>query len=211
MVKPEFEEHMTTSHEVATKTAIHLLPPAEVARALQAGEVRNFIDVRTPAEFAAVHASGARLVPFDQLDPAQLMATRQSPDEPIHLICQSGGRQAKAAQLLVEAGCANVVCVEGGTDAWIKAGMPVIRGGGKVISLERQVRIVAGAIVLIGVILGFAVHRAFFGFAGLVGAGLVFAGITDTCGMGMLLARMPWNRRDGSAGGGGCSTSTKTN
>lgn len=83
--------------------------------------------------------------------------------------------------------------VEGGTLAWEGAGLPVVRGR-RVISLERQVRIAAGALVVAGVLLGWLVHPAFLGLSAFVGAGLVFAGVTDTCGMGLLLARMPWNR-----------------
>ena len=83
--------------------------------------------------------------------------------------------------------------VDGGTKAWAEAGLPVVRGQ-KAISLERQVRIVAGSLVLIGIVLGFLVHQSLFGLAAFAGAGLLFAGITDTCGMGLLLARMPWNQ-----------------
>ena len=83
--------------------------------------------------------------------------------------------------------------VEGGTKACEGIGLPFVRGQ-KAISLERQVRITAGSIVLVGVILGFLVHPAFFGLSGFIGAGLVFAGITDTCGMGMMLSKMPWNQ-----------------
>jgi hypothetical protein len=86
-----------------------------------------------------------------------------------------------------------VVNVEGGTQAWDQAGLPVIRGE-KTISLERQVRIAAGLLVVSGTALGAFVHPYFLGLAAFVGAGLVFAGITDTCGMGMILARMPWNQ-----------------
>ena len=85
--------------------------------------------------------------------------------------------------------------VEGGTLAWIEANLPVTRSAVKVISLERQVRIVAGSLVLIGVLLGWFVHPDFFGLSAFVGAGLVFAGITDFCGMGLLLAKLPWNTR----------------
>jgi hypothetical protein len=84
------------------------------------------------------------------------------------------------------------VNVEGGTRAWVACGLPVTRGK-KAVSLERQVRITAGALVLLGVGLGF-VHPAFFGIAAFVGGGLLFSGLTDTCGMGLLLAQMPWNR-----------------
>ena len=78
-------------------------------------------------------------------------------------------------------------------DAWTAAGLPVVRGKATM-SLERQVRIAAGLLVLVGVTLGFTVHPYWFGLSGFVGAGLAFAGITDTCMMGMMLAKLPWNR-----------------
>jgi rhodanese-related sulfurtransferase len=85
------------------------------------------------------------------------------------------------------------VSVDGGTQAWEAAGLPIVRGQ-KTISLERQVRIAAGSLVVLGAVLGYFVHPYFIGLSAFVGAGLVFAGVTDTCGMGMLLARMPWNK-----------------
>jgi len=150
------------------------------------------LDVRTPVEFAEVHATQARNIPLDELKPASLTLPK---DKPVYLLCRSGQRAAKAASRLAEAGFAEPVVVEGGTLAWLDAGLPATRGQAKVISLERQVRIAAGSLVLIGVLLGWFVHRGFFGLAGFVGAGLVFAGVTDFCGMGLLLARMPWNKR----------------
>ena len=95
----------------------------------------------------------------------------------------------------------NVVNVEGGTLACVDAGLPVVRGK-KAMSIERQVRVAAGALVLLGVLLGGLVHPALYGLTALIGAGLVFSGITDTCGMGMLLARMPWNQVKDAATGG---------
>ncbi len=86
-----------------------------------------------------------------------------------------------------------MVNVEGGTQAWDQAGLPVVRGQ-QAMSLERQVRIAAGSLVVLGSALGAFVSPYWIGLAAFVGAGLVFAGITDTCGMGMLLARMPWNK-----------------
>ena len=86
-----------------------------------------------------------------------------------------------------------MVNVDGGTNAWVEAGLPVERGK-QTISLERQVRIAAGLLVLTGAALAFFVHPYLIGLSAFVGAGLVFAGVTDTCGMGLLLARMPWNR-----------------
>ena len=84
--------------------------------------------------------------------------------------------------------------MEGGTLAWEQAGYPVVRGR-KTMSLERQVRIAAGGIAFVGAVLALSVDAWFAGIPAFIGAGLVFAGVTDTCGMGMVLARMPWNRR----------------
>jgi rhodanese-related sulfurtransferase len=165
------------------------LAPAEVEAKHRAGEPIALVDVRTPIEFAAVHAANAIHVPLDSFDPAKLPCSAGS--TPV-LLCKSGGRATKAANRLVEAGI-DCIVVEGGTDAWVAAGLPVVRER-SVISLERQVRIAAGSLVLIGAVLALLVHPYFIGLSAFVGAGLVFAGVTNTCGMGLLLARMPWNR-----------------
>ena len=167
------------------------ISPQDLARRIDRGEVREIIDVRTPAEFREVHATVARNVPLDTLTAEQMPAS--SAEQPLYLVCKAGGRSAKACQKLSDAGIVNVVSVEGGTQAWEAAGLPVVRGK-EVMSLERQVRIAAGSLVLVGAALGYFVHPYFIGLSAFVGAGLVFAGITDTCGMGMLLARMPWNK-----------------
>ena len=159
------------------------------------GKTIDLIDVRTPAEFQEVHLEIARNVPLDQLDPAALMHARDgSAGEPLYMICRSGSRSQQACKEFSRAGFPSVVYVEGGTAACIDAGLPVVRGK-KVVSLERQVRIAAGSLVLLGAALGWLVHPAFVGLSAFIGAGLVFSGVTDTCGMGMFLARMPWNRR----------------
>jgi rhodanese-related sulfurtransferase len=179
-----------------TTTTIPTVSPPDVAALCSQGKPIDLIDVRTPAEFATLHAQGARLVPLDRLDPRAIAGSRAaSADEPIYIICKSGGRAAKACEMFQAAGIPNVLSVEGGTDAWQRAGLPVVRGQGKVISLERQVRIVAGLLVLFGVVLGWLVHPVLFGLAAFVGAGLTFAGITDWCGMGLMIARAPWNQR----------------
>lgn len=149
------------------------------------------IDVRTPVEFAEVHVPQARSVPLDELIPGSLQLAK---DQPIYLLCRSGQRATKAAEKFAKEGFMQPIIIAGGTLAWIDANLPVTRGTAKIICLERQVRIAAGALVLIGVLLGWFVHRGFFGLSGFVGAGLVFAGITDFCGMGLLLAKMPWNK-----------------
>jgi rhodanese-related sulfurtransferase len=174
--------------------SVATISPTDLAQRHAAGETIDLIDVRTPVEFRDVHLDFARNIPLDQLDPHSIMQARNgSSDKPLYLICQAGGRSQKACEAFQQAGHHNVVSVAGGTQACVQAGLPVVRGK-KAISLERQVRIAAGSLVVTGVTLGFLVHPGFFGLSGFVGAGLVFAGITDTCGMGMLLARMPWNQ-----------------
>ena len=165
----------------------------ELAEVYKSGPI-ELIDVRTPVEFRELHATHARNVPLDRLGPATVMQARSgSRDEPLYVICRSGSRGRQACEKFLAAGFPNVINVEGGTLAWAECGLPVVRGK-KAISLERQVRIAAGSLVLLGVLLGWLVHPVFLGLSAFVGAGLVFAGVTDTCGMGLLLARMPWNQ-----------------
>jgi rhodanese-related sulfurtransferase len=169
------------------------ISPQQLHDRVQAGQSVELVDVRTPVEFREVHVSFARNVPLDQLSAAQIAAGRNGSADPLYVICRSGSRGKQACEKLSAAGYTNVVNVEGGTQAWDAAGLPVIRGE-KAISLERQVRIAAGSLVVLGSALGAFVSPYWIGLAAFVGAGLVFAGVTDTCGMGMLLARMPWNQ-----------------
>jgi rhodanese-related sulfurtransferase len=168
--------------------------PRKFAELCDQGQKVELIDVRTPAEFREVHVETARNIPLDRLDPSALMHCRNgSADAPLYILCRSGGRGRQACEKFLKAGFANVVNIEGGTLACIEAGLPVVRGK-RAISLERQVRIAAGMLVLLGSGLAWFVHPDFIGLSAFFGAGLVFAGITDACGMGMLLARMPWNQ-----------------
>ena len=167
------------------------ISPIELQNLLAAQPGLPLLDVRTPVEFAEVHVPQARNVPLDELQPGALQISK---DQPVYLLCRSGQRATKAAEKLAQAGFQPIV-ITGGTLAWIDANLPVTRGQSKVMSLERQVRIAAGSLVLVGVGLGWFVHRGFFGLAAFVGAGLVFAGVTDFCGMGLLLAKLPWNRK----------------
>jgi rhodanese-related sulfurtransferase len=177
---------------------IQTISPQAVGLEMRDGKQVCLIDVRSPAEFDSVHARGARLIPLDRITPAEIAAVRSGQTGPIYLICHAGSRSTKACEKLSETGIGQLFSVEGGTAAWEAAGLPVDRGPGRVISLERQVRIAAGSLVLIAVALTLAVHWAFIFLAAFVGAGLVFAGITDFCGMGLLLAKMPWNNRTAS-------------
>lgn len=172
--------------------------PEEGVRRVSPEEVYHqknvlLVDVRTGAEFEEVHVEGAVLQPLHDIDVETIKERAKGKDACI-LICRSGKRASQAAETLRNRGLPAIQVLEGGITAWESAGLPLKRGA-KVISLERQVRIAAGALVFTGAALGYFVNPAWIALAGLVGAGLVFAGITDTCGMGLLLARMPWNDR----------------
>jgi rhodanese-related sulfurtransferase len=174
------------------------ISPTALADLRRKGEKVTLIDVRTPAEFGEVHVDFAHNIPLDRLDSKEFASIANG--GPVYFVCKSGTRSQKACEKLLAAGVKDVVSVEGGTAACEAAGVPVVRGK-KVMSLERQVRVAAGSLVAIG-----AALAAFgpvapvnwqaigAGLAGFVGCGLVFAGITDTCGMAMLIAKMPWNQ-----------------
>lgn len=166
----------------------------------------ELLDVRTPAEFETVHAVGARLQPLDRLDPKAIMASRNGQaNQPLYLICKGGVRSAKAAQAFQAAGYGNVISVAGGTDAWVKAGLPINCGSRKTLPLDRQIQLTAGMICLIGVILGTFVNPWWYLACAMVGFGLSMAGLTGFCPMAIVMARMPWNRA--SAGASCCCSS----
>ncbi len=178
-------------HEPRTRS----ITPRELFEIEQSGTPVELIDVRTPAEFREVHAGIARLEPLDALKPQAVMASRKLPGTPLYVICRSGARSEKACRAFAEAGFGDlVVNVDGGTLGWVQAGLPVERSA-PTMSLERQMRIVIGTGVVLGFVLGLTVNSWFHALSGFFGAGLIFAGITDLCPLGMVVARMPWNQR----------------
>lgn len=153
------------------------------------------LDVRTPVEWAEVSLRGAVLqVSLNDLEMgrADLAAKVKDKIRPLYVICRTDNRSRMACEHLTQAGLAPVY-VEGGMQSLERLGADVVRG--EVVSIERQVRIAAGSLVLLGTLLGAIVAPAFYLLSAFVGAGLVFAGVTNTCGMGLLLARAPWNKR----------------
>lgn len=158
------------------------------------GDKVVLLDVRTPVEYAEAHIAGSLAVPLHELDPKRVAG--QLPEgRQCCVVCRSGNRATQAMEKLRAAGIEDVVVLDGGVQAWEAAGLPLNRGR-KGMSLERQVRIAAGALVVAGVVLALLVHPAFIALSAFVGCGLIFAGLTDWCGMGLLLARMPWNNRN---------------
>ena len=157
------------------------------------------IDVRSPAEYRQGHVAGALLYPLDQWQAPQLLEQLRSQgwdeQQPLYLICQAGQRAVKAAGKLGQTST-TLVIVEGGTQACIDSGFTLEReaGHGNTLSLQRQVLITAGSLILLGLALYAWVTPLGLLLSGFVGAGLVFAGVSNTCGLALLLARMPWNR-----------------
>ena len=168
-----------------------LLHPADVARLRAENPKTRLLDVRTPGEFDSQHIGGAYNVPLDTL--GEHGAEIRSVTDPVVLVCRSGQRARKAEEALRATGMANLHVLDGGMTAWIAAGQPV-REGKRRMALERQVRIAAGALAATGGILAVFVNPLFAVLPALVGSGLVFSGITDTCAMGTVLALLPHNR-----------------
>ncbi|KPI10273.1 Protein of unknown function DUF2892 [Actinobacteria bacterium OV450] len=155
------------------------------------------VDVRTPGEFATGHLPDARNVPLDRLARSVPELREAAERRPLLVVCASGGRSERAVTELAVHGIA-ASGLAGGTRAWVAAGHRLVHPAGPVRAvwaMERQVRFTAGAIVLLGLLLGVFVHPAFPLLSGAIGAGLVFSAVTDTCGLAVLLGRLPFNRR----------------
>ncbi|MEU4079112.1 sulfurtransferase [Streptomyces venezuelae] len=170
---------------------IHGLTPAALHRLVQEGKAPRLLDVRTPAEFRTSHIPGSSNVPLDTLREhrAELVAHL---DEDVVLVCRSGQRAAQAGRALTGTGLPNLRVLQGGIVAWEATGAPVNRGPERW-DMERQVRLVAGSIVLTTGLVGVFVPGAhLIGTA--VGAGLTYAALSNSCAMGVLLSRLPYNR-----------------
>jgi rhodanese-related sulfurtransferase len=177
---------------MSTKSFEAVVSPAELVEMLASEPRTRLLDVRTPGEYEAVHIRGAYNVPLDQLG-EHGEEIRANVTDPVVLICQSGARARKAEEALNQCSMTNLHVLDGGVNGWVAAGEPVERGA-KRMSLERQVRIVAGVMAAAGGVLALAVSPLFAVIPAFVGSGLVFAGVTDTCGMGLALSRLPYNR-----------------
>ncbi len=174
-----------------------VVPATEAHHLATENPLIRFLDVRTPGEFESEHIRGAYNVPLDTLG-KHAGELSSSLSDPVMLVCQSGQRARQADAMLRQAGMANLHVLEGGVNAWLAAGLPTVRGT-KRMSLERQVRIVAGGLAAVGGVLALVVNPWFAALPAFIGSGLVFSGVTDTCTMAMLLAKLPHNRPGGRA------------
>ncbi|MDE1153613.1 MAG: rhodanese-like domain-containing protein [Micavibrio sp.] len=153
------------------------------------------IDVRTGVEHTGVSLQQPHHhIPLGDLDAVKfLRENKVGADQAVYMLCRSGKRATQAAEAFIAAGHENVHVIEGGIIACEASGIAVRKG--EVISLERQVRIAAGSLVTLGVVLGVFVSPWLYALSAFVGCGLVFAGVTDSCGMAFVLAKAPWNKQ----------------
>lgn len=161
----------------------------ELSELCRSGQKPEIIDVRSETEFAAAHIAGAKCIPLQQL-PVRYADLGEGD---LVMVCE-GGTRAGLAQQSLRQHRGRVFVLDGGMRAWREAGLPVIASLSTYWSLERQVRLGAGMMILIGIALALIFGNAWILIPAFVGAGLAFAGATDICMMGRLLARMPWNK-----------------
>ena len=183
--------------------------PGVLRERMMAGIPLELIDVRTPPEFSAGHVRGARNLPLDELDAAEVCRGRSCDAPPLYVLCQFGSRASRAIAKLEAAGVKGCVLVEGGTQAWIDAGFPVDRGTSRVLPLMRQVQIVVGLVTALGSLLALTVNPWFALIPLAMGSGLLFAGLTGICGLALVLARMPWNRSSTPSTASCCATPSR--
>jgi rhodanese-related sulfurtransferase len=177
----------TDTPTTTTSTTIH---PSELRQLRQEDPNIRILDVRTGAEFESVHIPGSFNVPLDTL--AEHVRRVADLDRPVILVCQSGGRATTAQEKLNTAGKTNLRVLEGGMGSWLTSGGEVVKGDEKW-ALERQVRGVAGSMVLASILASLKFPKARF-LAGGVGFGLLFSAVTNTCAMGVVLGKLPYNR-----------------
>ena len=176
-----------------TNTAIDTINAVELRQLIDDDPAIRLVDVRTGAEFESLHVPGSFNIPLDTLDAhAKDLADA---DHPVVLVCRSGARATQGCAKLNDAGTHRLHLLDGGIDAWRTAGGDVVRGERSVWALDRQVRLVAGSLSLIGIVLSIFVPRAKW-LAGTVAGGLTFSAVSDTCAMGNALARLRYNRTD---------------
>ena len=169
---------------------LHKLSPQQARERMEGGQA-VLVDIREPDEFARSHIMGAQSQPLSTWEKAHLSV---DPDADVIFTCRSGTRTAGACDRLAARVSGDAFVLDGGLDAWAKAGLPVATNADAPMEIMRQVQIAAGSLVLIGVLLGFLVTPAWFALAAFVGAGLTFAGVSGFCGMARLLMLAPWNR-----------------
>lgn len=202
--KPFNIDNIVRVNQKGEAAALEMIVPRDASALVQKNPRVKLLDVRSVLEFSQVHIKDSINVPIDMLS-AKMNDLSQSGQSYI-VLCRTGNRSPMAADMLLQSGIHGVKVMLGGMTRWQKERLPVIKGEGG-ISLERQVRLIAGTLVLTGIILSWFVHWAFIIVPVFVSCGLIFAGLTDNCLMGMLLMKLPYNKKlyKTKLGGGTCA------
>lgn len=183
---------------------LEMISPRDAAELIKNGSQFKLLDVRSVFEFTQAHIKDSINAPLDTLSAKinELSQTKQT----YIVLCRSGNRSVMAADMLLQSGIPGVKVMDGGIMRWQKDKLPVEKGE-RAMSLERQVRLAAGSLVLLGIILSWLLHWAFIGISVFVSCGLIFSGLTDSCLLGMLLMKLPYNKKlyKPKPGGGTCS------
>jgi len=204
--KPFNIDNIVRVNQKGEAASIEMIPPREALAFIQKDLQVKLLDVRSPLEFSEVHIQDSINVPIDILS-AKINDLIQSKQSYV-VLCRTGNRSPMAADMLMQSGIHGVKVMQGGMTRWQKEGLPVIKGKGGV-SLERQVRLIAGSLVLLGILLLWFAHWAFIFISVFISCGLIYSGLSDNCLMGMLLMKLPYNKKlyKTKLGGGTCSIS----
>lgn len=204
--KPFNIDNIVRVNQKGEVALIEMISPKDALKLVQNDSQIKFLDVRSPLEYAQEHIKDSLNVPIDMLS-AKVSNLGESNHGYI-VFCRTGNRSPMAADMLIQSGIQGIKVMDGGMTRWQKEGLPVIKGQGG-ISLERQVRAIAGSLVLAGILLALFVHPSFILIPLLIGCGLLYSGLTDNCLMGMLLMKLPYNKNlyKTKLGGGTCAIS----
>jgi len=204
IAKPFNIDNIIRVNQKGEAASLEMILPREALALIQKDSQAKFLDVRSTLEFADAHIKDSINIPIDMLS-AKINDFVQSKQSYI-VLCRTGNRSPMAADMLMQSGIHGVKVMQGGLMRWQKEGFPVIKGEGGM-SLERQVRLIAGSLVLLGILLSWFVHWAFIFISLFISSGLIYSGISDNCLMGMLLMRLPYNKKlyKTNSGGGTCS------
>lgn len=204
--KPFNIENIIRVNQKGEARELRMVTPREAQELISRDPQTKLLDVRSPLEYGEKHIKDSVNIPIDTL--LSKIKGLSEPGRSYIVLCRTGNRSPMAADILIQSGIQSVKIMEGGITRWQKERFSVIEGAGG-ISLERQIRVIAGSLVLIGIVLAWSMNWAFIWLSTLVACGLIFAGLTDNCLMGMLLMKLPYNRKlyKAKSGGGTCSIS----
>ena len=202
--KPFNIENIIRVNQKGEAALLEMVSPQEALAITEKDSRAKLLDVRSALEYSQIHIKDSVNVPIDMIS-SKINELSQSEQSYI-VLCRSGTRSPMAADMLIQSGLHGVRVMEGGMTRWQKEKLPVIKGEGG-ISLERQVRVIAGSMILFGIAMSWFVHLAFIFVCVFVGSSLIYAGLSDNCMMGMLLMKLPYNKNlyKTKLGGGTCS------